>query len=333
VSKDGKMRIFNRTPLMRQARFAGELNTAPSSYRSDSAMSIVSKSKFAPDIATPSASYSNQASDTGVTLASYSNRQVEQITPLEPYRGEQSPMWGPGASSAVVSDDEGAAEAAPSRRDDQAGNRPTANRMSAKNSRFVVATYADDVSDVWSALPSIMPDTANAQRQPQDDKSSSAEFLNRHAVAGTLDEHDSIWKPLTPYSTSLDYKNSTDSAWVVAPSLQHTDAFEPFRVQPFNTPTVQSHGAAGAHDKLDPYPYLFSYLRDQDNGFHAWGRNATNTKDSGNIWKPNESFADTRSPQGAFRSHGATSASKAASEMSASYSVRKFVWPVNRDWY
>ena len=330
VSKDGKMRIFNRTPLMQQARLAGELDTTPSSYQSDSPASIVSKSKFASDIATPLTPY---AKETSATLASYTNRRTETIAPLELYRGEQSPMWGPGASSAVVIDDEGVAKAVPSRRDDQARNRLAANRVPAASSRFAVATYTDHGSDVSSALPSIMPNTANAQRQPQDGKSTAAESFNKRAAVETSDERDSIWKPLTPYSTTLGYKNSAEIARVVAPSVQDADDFEPFRAQPLHASRVQSHSAAGVHDKLDPYPYLFSYLKDKANGFHASGRNATNTKDSGNIWKPNESFADTRRQQGAFSSHGPTSAITAASEMSASYSVRKFVWPVNRDWY
>ena len=327
VSKDGKMRIFSRTPLMQQAGFPSGLYSTPSRYASD--------------IATPLSAYSQNASGTATTLASYTSSRADTLAPLESHRGEHSPMWAPGASSAVVADDKAVPEMESSRGIDRARDRPAAGLEPVTITKAAVTTYSDDATGVRGTLASIMPGAANpalpeaakAQRQSTVNRPSIAVYSQSHPVAGALDDRDSIWKPLTPYSTTQSYKNSADIAKAHALPARDAVAFEPSGAQAARASGIWSQSETGEPDELDTYPYLFSYLKDHGKDSDGQGRNVTDAKHSGNIWKPNESFSDTRSSQGAIGSRDSAGISTAASEISASYSVRKFVWPVNRDWY
>ena len=317
VSRNGKMRAFSRTPLM-QSHNEGRLHATPSSYRTESARSMPSMTILDPDspiVPAPSASH-RSAPDASATADTdrYSDAAFHS------YSGEKSPMWGPGASSA-------SATAAIDRSE---------TAVSIDNDRSRV------IADVPSTVPAVSVFTETGhENDVSNNRASPSTAFDDHAgywVSGpyvqTFDAGNAIWKPLVADMNRQNTVQSKGKERIYAPyipgavnyALADTDT-EARRV---NTPAGRSWGGnSTTADSQDPYTYLFSYVKDQGGSMSAA---APNTGGSGNIWKPNDAFPDTRAYRRVARDYDTTHTTRVESGPAVDSAVRRFAWTASNQW-
>jgi hypothetical protein len=228
-------------------------------------------------------------------------------------------MWGPGASSASITAAIDRSEMAAAIDDDR----------------------SRDTVDVPAPVPTVSVFTeAGDANEASDNRASPSSAFDDHAgywLSGpyvrTFDAGDAIWKPMVADTNRQNTAQTTGKDRIYAPyipgamnyALVDTDT----EAQPVKMSPGRGRGVNATADSQDPYTYLFSYVKDQGGSMSA----ATpNTRGSGNIWKPNDAFPDTRAYRSATRKYDTTQTSRVESAPAANSAVRQFAWAASNAW-
>ena len=317
MSRDGKMRVFNRMPLLKSYRGMPKPRAAYSSYQPESDNTYFSHS-----------SYQSEGAGTGRSSLS-----------------DQSQI----AAAAAAS------EASRYKGDVLAGQKNLHVHDFLDDSGVITATPKVRETDAPGSTPGNVK--AYVHTQPLTGRPSGASgnrYFPQAAFSGSA--ADDIWKPLTPYSTrDANDDAAADSLpvyqayrYVAMPDKVSTDnAAEAANTRP----------RSAVKDINDPNIYLYSYMKDSNsaqmidtprywnngtsagtaltypgNSFAFSGPAAPMEDDGSNIWKPNNSLARRQHYPGPSTSTDSAQGIRQGSTAPSSNSeVRKFTWS-NRSW-
>ncbi len=365
VSRNGKMRAFNRTPLIQQTHLAGELYASPSSYNTGSTSSFVNRSEFGSDNASDSG--------TGSVFTDTEQQANGRGSALKLYWGEKSPMWSPNASAASIKDDTEATELPPARQHRHAADEHAAYSVEGADTFFVETTPVSGAGAIWKSSSEEMPGfTDFATSKPATRPSQSqryarplAQFRQQHnqAVASVNQSgtNSDRWKPLTPFSAPLAVMNPAATVEgdlsLSSASASGIEADAPSWKTAGRSSSFWSQGAESSVERHDPSLYLYSYFKlpvtsitaatarapkigniwspsasYSDKAKAGFEKSAAIKNQSSNIWKQNPSFADNQRNITATNTYYSAAKNAPDATMLANSRVKKFVWAENRGW-
>ena len=307
ISRDGKMRTFNRMPLMQPHHASAKPHTAYSSYKPESDNYHVSYSSYGSNVATPENLYPRNQSGP-ITSAPDINRRFDSVAPRKYYSSERSGIRNSHTTHAVNH----------FINDIPAASRPVDNGNS-QGLLVPVKTYDSYTATSNAAYIKDAINKPSRQTSYTGGKFDQTELRNNNFANGgdkrkpntpitSIDAYSAV--PTTTIPMFKRYKPaaakanlSSDANPVVSPAID-TDVDS-------NTWNSSSAGA----DMNDPNTYLYSYLKDNDNtrtssSSHSGesldqaaststytdnSHNSTNPgvavkNESLNIWKPNNLF-------------------------------------------
>ncbi|MBT8130317.1 MAG: hypothetical protein KJP10_10005 [Gammaproteobacteria bacterium] len=316
MSRDGKMRVFNRMPLLKSYRGMPKPRAAYSSYQPESESSYFSHSSYqSVETDSSSSSVSEQSQTAAEAAASGASRYNANVLS--------------GQANLHVHD-------------------------FLDDSAVITVTPNNRETDAVRSTPGNIK--AYTHTQPLTGGPSSAagnRYFPQQAFSGS--GSDDIWKPLTPYSTRDANDDAAPNSRpvyqayrsVVIPYTSSNDnAAE----------SANARSASAGKDINDPNTYLYSYMKDSNssqvvvtprswnngagaaaafanpgNGF-AFSEPAVVMQDDGsNIWKPNNSLARRQHNPGPSASYPAQATRQSSSAPASNSEVRKFNWS-NRSW-
>lgn len=357
ISRNGKMRTFQRTPLMQQSRLAGELYASPSSYQTGSASPFASKLAPGPDNATGLTPYPGGVSDFAFgSLPAYREQQSDSAG-LKSNWGEKSPLWSPDAKSAAGQEETDTTEVR-----EVSVYHNKAGAFAGDAPRVAAEDSADRSNSPTDNLPSLTNATtsrsAKTPRQMQQHESSLVEFPRHQQVASVAepasDQRSVIWNSLIPISTLSPTKRNPALAPSFSPFRSNlpvaTDTITPSSTMPDRYRKIWRLHTDGNIQLADASKYLFSYLRGKqhsilsaaaptaDNG-NIWSPTASMSNvvigftaptdkqaHSGNIWKPNAAFTEKQRKGKVSNVYYSAANNAADAKMLANAKVKKFVW-------
>ncbi|NNJ96099.1 MAG: hypothetical protein HKP12_02975 [Gammaproteobacteria bacterium] len=357
ISRNGKTRTFQRTPLMQQSQLASELYASPSSYQTGSASPFASKLAPGPDNATGLTPYPGGVSDLAFgSLAAYHDQQSDSAG-LKSNWGEKSPLWSPGARSAAGQEESDTAK--------------VREASVYHNKAHAVAGDAPQVTAVDSADRSNLPivkiprltnattsKSAKTLRQIQQHESSLGQFHRHQQVASVAEpaseQRSAIWNSLIPISTLSPTKRNPTLAPSFAPFRSNlpvaTDTLKLSSTMPDQYTKIWRLHSDGEIQLADATKYLFSYLREKqrsilsaaapkaDNG-NIWAPTAALSNaeigftapadkkaHSGNVWKPTAAFSEKQRKGAVSNVYYSAANSATDAKMLANSKVKKFAW-------
>lgn len=350
MSRDGKMRVFNRMPLLQPHRGAHKPRAAHSNYQPGTNATYFSHSSYHADAAdSMSLSLPDQYRPDRVPAGRETHRE-SVLTPRYPKNAF------PAANNLHVPDVL-----------DNAVDGVSLKTNAGESGNADAASPAQTARDQDTAAPSAaVSQPVPAKQQAAASYSGNRYYSKPQGILPGADaaENDDVWKPLTPYST---YQAVDRAPGRTVPLYKAYGSAVMPAFKENADPIASSNGAGAGGNNLrspssgeavnDPNTYLYSYMKEsnttrfssspasQGNSAHAGDAFATGNgsfvytgpagvmeDDGSNIWKPNNTLADRRR----FRDHAPSYFSggepgQAAAAPKSNADVPKFTWST-RSW-
>jgi hypothetical protein len=293
MSSDGKMHTFNRMPLVELPAASAGPHAAYTSYKPVSNNTHVSYANFGSGHKANKRSLNSRNNSDRAGRATDTNRHTHSMAPRDYYSDERSTAQSPHAPYAG----NGSRDYSPS------ASRP-----------------ADSDSDFY-ASEAFINDAGHKQQQITPLESTAASSA---APASTIP----LYKQYQPAAGRAKPGNGADSAGQT--------------VEDISVESSTWTDYAGL-DMNDPNTYLYSYLRDNDNkrtsssastdpdnsdGSVTVSSTGAEKSDRSNIWKPNNSYPDSRGYiDNSQSNHSAQNTERSRSELTANSAMTRFAWP------